>query len=84
MPSAMCTAGRVISSASSFIPDFQGHGFGEQLLIESLKYQLSRDAYPLTLNTQIDNLSSQALYKRYGYRVVGRPVQVMKRVMSDE
>ncbi len=65
-------------------PDFQGHGVGEQLLIESLKYQLGRDAYPLTLNTQADNLSSQALYKRYGYRVVGRPVPVMRRVISDK
>jgi ribosomal-protein-alanine N-acetyltransferase len=65
-------------------PDFQGHGLGEQLLIESLKYQLSLDAYPFTLNTQANNLSSQALYKRYGYRVVGRPVQVMERIMSDE
>jgi ribosomal-protein-alanine N-acetyltransferase len=65
-------------------PDFQGHGIGEQLLIESLKYQLSREAYPFTLNTQTDNVTSQALYKRYGYRVVGQPVQVMKRVTSDE
>jgi ribosomal protein S18 acetylase RimI-like enzyme len=64
-------------------PDFQGRGIGEQLLIESLKYQLSLDAYPFTLNTQADNLSSQALYKRYGYRLVERPVQVMKRVTSN-
>ncbi|MBI5565675.1 MAG: GNAT family N-acetyltransferase [Chloroflexi bacterium] len=65
-------------------PDFQGHGLGEQLLIESLKYQLSLDAYPFTLNTQADNQSSQTLYTRYGYRLVGRPVQVMRRVMSDK
>jgi [ribosomal protein S18]-alanine N-acetyltransferase len=62
-------------------PDFQGRGIGEQLLIESLTYQLNADAYPLTLNTQADNLPSQALYRRYGYRLAGRPVQVMRRVM---
>lgn len=65
-------------------PAFQGRGLGEQLLIESLTYQLQADAYPFTLNTQANNLSSQALYKRYGYRVVGQPVQVMERIMSDE
>lgn len=65
-------------------PDFQGRGIGEQLLVESLTYQLNADAYPFTLNTQADNLPSQALYKRYGYRLVGRPVQVMSRGMRDE
>jgi [ribosomal protein S18]-alanine N-acetyltransferase len=65
-------------------PDFQGRGIGEQLLVESLTYQLSLDAYPFTLNTQADNLLSQALYRRYGYRLAGWPVQVMKRMTSDE
>lgn len=65
-------------------PDFQGRGLGEQLLAESLKYQLNSDAYPFTLNTQLDNQASQALYKRYGYRVIGRPVPVMKRVIRAE
>jgi [ribosomal protein S18]-alanine N-acetyltransferase len=65
-------------------PDFQGRGIGEQLLIESLTYQLNLNAYPFTLNTQADNLSSQALYKRYGYRLVERPVRVMRRVTSEK
>lgn len=65
-------------------PEFQGRGLGEQLLIESLTYQFNADAYPFTLNTQADNLPSQALYKRYGYRLVERPVQVMKRGTSDK
>ncbi len=58
-------------------PQYQQHGIGEQLLIESLIYQLRADAYPYTLNTQRDNAPSQALYHRYGYREVGRPVTVM-------
>ena len=64
-------------------PDFQGRGLGEQLLVASLNYQLSLDAYPFTLNTQSDNQASQALYKRYGYRVIGRPVQVMERAIGN-
>ncbi len=60
-------------------PEFQGRGIGELLLIEALEYQRSVNAYPFTLNTQIDNQPSQALYRRYGYREVGRPVRVMQR-----
>jgi len=65
-------------------PDWQGRGIGEHLLIESLEYQMRLGAYPFTLNTQIDNSSSQSLYRRYGYRIIGRPVHLMCYVMRDE
>jgi hypothetical protein len=39
-------------------------------------------AYPFTLNTQIDNSSSQSLYRRYGYRTIGRPVRVMRYMIT--
>jgi ribosomal-protein-alanine N-acetyltransferase len=65
-------------------PDYQGRGIGEQLLIESLDYQMHLGAYPFTLNTQIDNLPSQALYRRYGYRAIGRPVRVMRHTTNGE
>ena len=58
-------------------PACQRRGIGEQLLRESLLYQNELGAYPLTLNTQIDNIASQMLYRRYGYQVAGQPVQVM-------
>jgi ribosomal-protein-alanine N-acetyltransferase len=58
-------------------PAYQRQGIGEQLLYESLLYQNTLGAYPLTLNTQIDNAASQMLYRRYGYQVNGQPVQVM-------
>lgn len=64
-------------------PAFQRHGLGEQLLIESLNYQIAVGAFPFTVNTQSDNLPSQALYRRQGYWNVGRPVRVMQRVISD-
>ncbi len=60
-------------------PNFQGRGLGEKLLIESLRYQIEAGAYPLTVNTQSDNLASQKLYKRLGYRSIGVPVRVMKK-----
>lgn len=60
-------------------PNFQRRGIGEKLLIESLRYQIAAGAYPLTVNTQRDNLSSQKLYERYGYRSIGVPVVIMRR-----
>ncbi len=59
-------------------PHYQRRGIGEQLLNESVLYQVQVGAYPLTLNTQLDNTASQALYRRYGYVPTGQPVQVMQ------
>ncbi len=64
-------------------PACQRRGVGEQLLRESLLYQFEVGAYPLTLNTQIDNTASQRLYRRYGYQFAGQPVRVMQRVLSE-
>lgn len=58
-------------------PEFQRRGVGDQLLTASLRFQIEADAYPYTLNTQIDNEASQLLYRRYGYQPIGWPVQVM-------
>ena len=63
-------------------PDWQRRGIGEHLLIESLDYQMRLGAYPFTLNTQIDNSSSQSLYRRYGYRTIGRPARVMRHMIT--
>jgi [ribosomal protein S18]-alanine N-acetyltransferase len=58
-------------------PAYRRHGIGEQLLRESLQYQIALGAHPLTLNTQSDNAGAQALYQRYGYQVSGKLVRVM-------
>jgi ribosomal-protein-alanine N-acetyltransferase len=63
-------------------PNFQRRRIGERLLIESLRYQIAAGAYPLTVNTQSDNLSSQRLYQRFGYRSIGAPVTIMQRTIS--
>lgn len=60
-------------------PNYQRRGIGEKLLIESLRYQVAAGAYPLTVNTQINNLSSQKLYRRFGYRVSGVPITLMQK-----
>ncbi len=65
-------------------PAYQRRGIGEQLLRESLLYQNAMGASPLTLNTQIDNASSQALYRRYGYQLTGEPVRVMQHALSEK
>jgi ribosomal protein S18 acetylase RimI-like enzyme len=63
-------------------PAYQRLGIGEQLLAEALTYQIELGAYPLTLNTQVDNGASQALYRRYGFQAAGRPVQVRQHWFS--
>jgi [ribosomal protein S18]-alanine N-acetyltransferase len=65
-------------------PAYQGRGIGAQLLSESLKYQSEAGAYPFTLNTQVDNVASQALYRRYGYQLTGRPVRVMQSAVNND
>ena len=63
-------------------PTYQRQGLGEQLAIESLNYQIAAGAFPFTVNTQSDNLPSQALYRRLGYSNIGRPVPVMQRMLA--
>ncbi len=63
-------------------PAYQRRGIGEQLLRASLQHQIELGAYPLTLNTQSDNETSQALYRRYGFQVAGHPVTVMQRRLT--
>jgi ribosomal protein S18 acetylase RimI-like enzyme len=62
-------------------PAYQRRGIGEQLLRASVQYQIALGAHPLTLNTQSDNTGSQALYRRYGYQLSGRPVRVMRHII---
>jgi ribosomal-protein-alanine N-acetyltransferase len=62
-------------------PNFQQRRIGEKLLIESLHYQIAAGAYPLTVNTQSNNLSSQKLYRRFGYRSIGVPVKIMQKLI---
>ncbi|MDX9865492.1 MAG: GNAT family N-acetyltransferase, partial [Anaerolineaceae bacterium] len=57
-------------------PDQQNQGIGAQLVYDLIDdFQLS-SAMHLTVNTQQDNLSSQALYKKMGFKLTGESYPV--------
>ena len=60
-------------------PDYQRHGIGARLLAEELTHLLAAGAYPVTLNTQADNFTSQTLYRRFGFAPTGESTTVMLR-----
>lgn len=57
-------------------PAHQGRAIGARLLAESLRYLIDLGAYPITLNTQIENQVSQALYRRFGFHPTGQEVAI--------
>lgn len=63
-------------------PDFQGLGVGARLLAEALTFLLAVGAYPITLNTQTDNYTSQSLYRRFGFAPSGDATTVMLRPLG--
>ena len=59
-------------------PNAQGRGIGTRLLAESLEHLIAKcSAWPLTLNTQTDNYTSQSLYRRFGFAPTGDSTMVM-------
>ncbi|MFZ8842757.1 GNAT family N-acetyltransferase [Thermoflexus sp.] len=57
-------------------PAHQGRSVGARLLAESLRYLIDLGAYPITLNTQVENRISQALYRRFGFHPTGQEVSI--------
>ncbi|WP_376792912.1 GNAT family N-acetyltransferase [Thermoflexus sp.] len=57
-------------------PMHQGRAIGARLLAESLRYLIDVGAYPITLNTQIENQASQALYRRFGFHPTGQEIPI--------
>ena len=55
-------------------PAYQGHGIGTMLLNNALRNFWRLGAKRITLNTQIDNLYSQRLYRRFGFEPTGDSV----------
>lgn len=58
---------------------YQGRGIGELLLIGSVELAILRKAREVTLEVRMSNDLAQALYKKYGFEVVG----VRKRYYAD-
>lgn len=64
-------------------PAYQGRGFGKFLLADALDFAAFAGAEIITLNTQWQNATSQKLYQGFGFRMVGRRVPVLIRMISD-
>ncbi len=58
-------------------PNWQGHGYGRYLLADALDFAADRGARHITLNTQWHNVTSQRLYKGFGFRAIGRRIPVL-------
>jgi ribosomal-protein-alanine N-acetyltransferase len=63
-------------------PGFQGRGIGAALVIDVIE-QLQRRGYDsVTLNTQADNVRSQDLYRRLGFRETGQRYAVFETALA--
>lgn len=62
-------------------PSFQGQGLGATLLTAALQSLWRQGATRITLNTQQENRRSQRLYTRFGFRRVGRLIDVWERLL---
>jgi len=62
-------------------PQFQGQGVGAQMLHGAMKALIARGVRTITLNTQVDNLPSQHLYRRFGFTETPQIVDVMVKML---
>lgn len=58
-------------------PKYQSKGYGEELLAYSLSWFAKQHVRRINLNTQISNYRSQALYRKYGFRLTGESHAVL-------
>jgi ribosomal-protein-alanine N-acetyltransferase len=63
-------------------PVFQGRGLGAALVIDLLERLQRRGYDSVTLNTQSDNLRSQELYRRLGFRETGQRYAVFETLLA--
>ncbi|GIV80936.1 MAG: ribosomal-protein-alanine acetyltransferase [Anaerolineae bacterium] len=65
-------AGEAHISTIAVHPDFRGQGLGELLLASMLKRAILLHGEYSVLEVRESNVTAQALYRKYEYRVVGR------------
>jgi ribosomal-protein-alanine N-acetyltransferase len=65
-------------------PQWQGHGYGRYLLADALDFAAGKGVMHITLNTQWHNVTSQRLYKGFGFRAIGRRIPVLIRELGEE
>jgi [ribosomal protein S18]-alanine N-acetyltransferase len=57
-------------------PAWQGQGVGSALLSAAIQTYRRFGLHHVSLNTQVDNLTSQRLYKKFGFRATGERLPV--------
>ena len=65
-------------------PACQGKGLGSALLAHALKGYYKAGLTSVSLNTQKDNISSQALYRKFGFRPSGYQLPIWLKELPHE
>jgi ribosomal-protein-alanine N-acetyltransferase len=65
-------------------PQRQGQGVGARLLAEAFAQLRRRGLQRISLNTQEDNLRSQRLYHRFGFRHTGKFVRIWAKEVGEK
>jgi ribosomal-protein-alanine N-acetyltransferase len=64
-------------------PDYQGEGIGTLLLHYTLQTMHNLNIKVVSLNTQVSNVRSQELYKRFGFKQTSEEAGVYWKVLQD-
>jgi ribosomal-protein-alanine N-acetyltransferase len=59
-------------------PEYRGHGYGKQLLRETLRQSIQRGAIIAALEVRESNLIAQQMYLEFGFKIVGRRLKYYK------
>jgi ribosomal-protein-alanine N-acetyltransferase len=65
-------------------PELQGKGVGTALLAHALNGYYKIGLRNVSLNTQLDNISSQALYRKFGFRASGYRLPIWLKDLPHE
>lgn len=60
-------------------PDFRRQGIAGQLLAHTIQFLLDRQIKTISLNTQTNNLTSQRLYRRFGFKSTHQIIDVYQK-----
>ena len=55
--------------------NYRRRGIGEALLISAIETSISSEAQMITLEVRVSNVIAQALYLKYGFRIVGKRIR---------
>ncbi len=64
-------------------PDYRGHGYGKQLLCETLRRSIQSGAGVAALEVRESNLIAQQMYREFGFKIVSRRSRYYKDNSED-